>query len=210
MREAGRRRHALTRGGGDTRDPGAGLDPASRNQLWQVVKAAKKDRAIVLTTHSMEEAEELCDRLGIFVDGAMRCLGNPKELTNRYGGFLILTITSAAGLVPEVRAFVEDRLARHAVCTYSLGGMQKFDLPTSEADLASVFAAVEDRKAALGIVDWGVANMTLEEARPSPCPPSWPSSALRPLRRRLLLRLRPGGAPRSLQGGSAVRRHGRG
>jgi ABC-type multidrug transport system ATPase subunit len=39
--------------------------------------------AIFLTTHSMEEAEELCDRLGIFVDGALKCIGSPKQLTAR-------------------------------------------------------------------------------------------------------------------------------
>lgn len=49
----------------------------------------------------MEEAEGLCDRLGIFVDGELRCIGNPKELTARFGGFYILTITSAHGT--EVR-----------------------------------------------------------------------------------------------------------
>jgi hypothetical protein len=53
------------------------------------VKSNKRDRAIVLTTHSMEEAEMLCDRLGIFVDGRLVCIGNPKEITSRYGGFLV-------------------------------------------------------------------------------------------------------------------------
>ena len=53
-------------------EPSTGLDPASRRNLWQVVKDAKKDRAIILTTHSMEEAEVLCDRISIFVDGATR------------------------------------------------------------------------------------------------------------------------------------------
>jgi ABC-type multidrug transport system ATPase subunit len=61
-------------------EPSTGLDPASRNNLWNVVKEAKKNRAIILTTHSMEEAEVLCDRLGIFVDGGFQCLGNPKEV----------------------------------------------------------------------------------------------------------------------------------
>jgi ABC-type multidrug transport system ATPase subunit len=37
----------------------------------------------------MEEAEMLCDRLGIFVDGRLVCIGNPKEITSRYGGFLV-------------------------------------------------------------------------------------------------------------------------
>jgi ABC-type multidrug transport system ATPase subunit len=42
--------------------PAAGLDPASRQLLWKVIKAARRERAVVLTTHSMEEAEALCDR----------------------------------------------------------------------------------------------------------------------------------------------------
>ena len=66
-----------------------GLDPSSRRNLWSVVKDAKAGRGIVLTTHSMEEAEVLCDRLGIFVDGQLVCIGNPKELTSRYGGYLV-------------------------------------------------------------------------------------------------------------------------
>lgn len=106
-------------------EPSTGLDPASRNMLWNVVKQAKQNRAIILTSnysaplltnywilyfrtfashslifetsisshlqsewcmpfnisaHSMEEAEHLCDRLGIFVDGSLQCVGNPKEV----------------------------------------------------------------------------------------------------------------------------------
>jgi len=59
-------------------EPSTGLDPASRRLLWDVVKSQKENRAIILTTHSMEEAEVLCDRLGIFVDGRLVCIGNPK------------------------------------------------------------------------------------------------------------------------------------
>jgi ABC-type multidrug transport system ATPase subunit len=66
-----------------------GLDPASRRTLWEVVKNNKRDRAIVLTTHSMEEAELLCDRLGIFVDGRLVCVGHPKDITSRHGSFLV-------------------------------------------------------------------------------------------------------------------------
>lgn len=54
-----------------------------------MVKSAKRDKAIILTTHNMEEAEELCDRLGIFVDGRLHVIGNPKNLTSRYGGYLV-------------------------------------------------------------------------------------------------------------------------
>ena len=143
-------------------EPSTGLDPASRATLWDVIKEAKKRHAIVLTTHAMEEAEELCDRLGIFVDGAMRCVGNPKELTSRYGGFLVLTITAVPSRAPESEAFIRS-LVPGAVLTYKLGGTMKFDLPLEQTSLASIFTAVKARQEALGIVDWSVANMTLEE-----------------------------------------------
>uniref|UniRef100_A0A7N0V1R9 ABC transporter domain-containing protein n=1 Tax=Kalanchoe fedtschenkoi TaxID=63787 RepID=A0A7N0V1R9_KALFE len=70
-------------------EPSTGLDPASRSSLWNVVKRAKQGRAIILTTHSMEEAEVLCDRLGIFVDGSLQCIGNPKEVNGRSGTNLV-------------------------------------------------------------------------------------------------------------------------
>jgi ABC-type multidrug transport system ATPase subunit len=44
---------------------------------------------MILTTHSMEEAEALCDRVGIFVDGRMAVMGHPKAITSRYGGYLV-------------------------------------------------------------------------------------------------------------------------
>ena len=43
-------------------EPSTGLDPASRRQLWDVISRAKRDKSVVLTTHSMEEADVLCDR----------------------------------------------------------------------------------------------------------------------------------------------------
>ncbi|KAH7657402.1 Sulfate-transporting ATPase protein [Dioscorea alata] len=63
-------------------EPSTGLDPASRKYLWSALLNAKQNKAIILTTHSMEEAEALCDRVGIFVDGSLQCIGNPKEVTN--------------------------------------------------------------------------------------------------------------------------------
>ncbi|VAI77752.1 unnamed protein product [Triticum turgidum subsp. durum] len=65
-------------------EPSTGLDPASRKSLWTAVKQAKQDRAIILTTHSMEEAEVLCDRLCIMVDGRLQCIGRPKEYDDHY------------------------------------------------------------------------------------------------------------------------------
>ena len=50
-------------------EPSTGLDPASRHRLWSVIQQAKGNKSIVLTTHSMEEADVLCERIGIMSDG---------------------------------------------------------------------------------------------------------------------------------------------
>ena len=51
-------------------EPSTGLDPESRRQLWHAVLAAKPSKCIILTTHALEEAEALCDRVGIMTLGS--------------------------------------------------------------------------------------------------------------------------------------------
>lgn len=143
-------------------EPSTGLDPASRNNLWNVVKRAKQDRAIILTTHSMEEAEHLCDRLGIFVDGSLQCIGNPKELKARYGGSYVFTMTTSADHEVEVENLVR-RLSPNANRTYHLSGTQKFELPKHEIKISDVFQAVENAKSRFTVNAWGLADTTLED-----------------------------------------------
>ena len=66
-------------------EPSTGLDPASKHRLWSVVQEAKKGKSIILTTHSMEEAEVLCDRIGIMADGFLQCIGTSSEMKLRFG-----------------------------------------------------------------------------------------------------------------------------
>jgi len=67
-------------------EPSTGLDPENRRQLWDILSACKGKRAIVLTTHSMEEADVLCNRIGIVSDGILRCVGPQVRLKSIYGG----------------------------------------------------------------------------------------------------------------------------
>ena len=57
----------------------------TRRHVWDVIEAAKQNRCIVLTTHSMEEADILGDRIGIMAKGRLRCLGNSVRLKTRFG-----------------------------------------------------------------------------------------------------------------------------
>ena len=66
-------------------EPTTGLDAASRRQIWAIVRRAKRGRAIILTTHSMDEAELLCSRIGILAHGQLRCIGNQQHLKSLFG-----------------------------------------------------------------------------------------------------------------------------
>jgi ATP-binding cassette subfamily A (ABC1) protein 3 len=56
-------------------EPTSGMDPYSMRLTWQLIKKIKKGRIILLTTHSMDEAEELGDRIGIMANGSLKCCG---------------------------------------------------------------------------------------------------------------------------------------
>ncbi|XP_047048205.1 ABC transporter A family member 7-like [Lolium rigidum] len=143
-------------------EPSTGLDTTSRNDLWNVIKRAKKECTIILTTHSMEEAEELCDRVGIFVSGNFHCLGTPNELKARYGGTRVLTITTAVEHEEEVARLITE-LSPSATKIYGMSGTQKFELPKREVRLEGVFGAVAAARGRFPVQGWGVTDTTLED-----------------------------------------------
>jgi ABC-2 type transport system ATP-binding protein len=68
-------------------EPTTGLDPQSRRQLWDIIRAfQQKGGTVLLTTHYMDEAERLCDRLAIVDQGQVIAEGSPADLINRLGG----------------------------------------------------------------------------------------------------------------------------
>ena len=68
-------------------EPTTGLDPQSRRQLWDVIRAQKdRGRTVVVTTHYMDEAERLCNRVAVIDHGKAIALGTPAELIARVGG----------------------------------------------------------------------------------------------------------------------------
>lgn len=61
-----------------------GLDPNSRYHIWQLIKELKKTTTIVMTTHYMDEAEDLCDRIAILSKGKIMELDTPKRIVEKY------------------------------------------------------------------------------------------------------------------------------
>jgi ABC-2 type transport system ATP-binding protein len=79
-------------------EPTTGLDPQSRRQLWDIIRGFQRGGGtILLTTHYMDEAERLCDRLAIIDHGVVIAAGSPAELIDRLGGHHMVEF-SAAGM----------------------------------------------------------------------------------------------------------------
>ncbi|MGQ9582498.1 MAG: ATP-binding cassette domain-containing protein [Thermoplasmatota archaeon] len=73
-------------------EPTLGLDPQTRARTWEYIKrmAESEQTTVVLTTHYMEEAEQVCDRIGIIDHGRIIALGKPDELKSAMGGYLVV------------------------------------------------------------------------------------------------------------------------
>jgi ABC-2 type transport system ATP-binding protein len=85
-------------------EPTTGLDPQSRRQLWDIVRAFQKNGGtVLLTTHYMDEAERLCDRLAIVDHGEVIAEGTPSSLIDRLGAHQVIEFaTSTDGQDPHV------------------------------------------------------------------------------------------------------------
>ena len=66
-------------------EPTTGMDPVSRRDVWKLIQELKQNKVMILTTHAMEEADVLSDRIAVIVDGKIKCVGTPLSLKNYYG-----------------------------------------------------------------------------------------------------------------------------
>jgi ABC-2 type transport system ATP-binding protein len=86
-------------------EPTTGLDPQSRRQMWDVVNAFRSsNRTVMLTTHYMDEAERLCDRVAVIDQGKVIALGTPRELIAQVGGEHVITFSVSANAQPALSA----------------------------------------------------------------------------------------------------------
>jgi ABC-2 type transport system ATP-binding protein len=143
-------------------EPTAGLDPQSRLALWEILgELNRAGQTILLTTHYMEEAEQLCDRVAIMDHGKILALDTPAALKQSVGADTIVTVKAGgdtqalaerlAGEIPEVThtrvidGGVElhvkgaERLVPRVVNVAESGGFDLVDLSVAEPSLETVF-----------------------------------------------------------------------
>jgi ABC-2 type transport system ATP-binding protein len=149
-------------------EPTTGLDPQSRRQVWELIERFRADgRSILLTTHYMEEAERLCDRVAIVDHGRVIAQGTPRELIASLGaehvvevavadgaGLDAAAMAAAAGVEPPGRrdgAWRFQVSELHRAMPALLGelrrqGAQLSELRTHSATLEDVFVALTGRQ----------------------------------------------------------------
>jgi ABC-2 type transport system ATP-binding protein len=150
-------------------EPTAGLDPQSRLALWKILGELNDEgQTVLLTTHYMEEADELCSRVAIMDHGRILALDTPEELKRSVGADTIVTVKAdgdvdalAARLAQElsevtrtrpldggVELHVKDaeRLVPRVVAAAEGGGFDVIDLSVSEPSLETVFISLTGKE----------------------------------------------------------------
>jgi ABC-type multidrug transport system ATPase subunit len=154
-------------------EPSAGLDPVSRRNLWSVILKTMSHRAVVLTTHSMEEAEALCHRIGIMVKGQLRALGTKQHLKNKFGSGYELTVKLKGASHSGDSQALSHESARLTLFVRGLfseakligenGGLLTFQIPKEQMRMGLAFTEMEKHKDELSVEDYSVAQPTLEQ-----------------------------------------------
>uniref|UniRef100_A0A671KV51 ATP-binding cassette sub-family A member 2 n=1 Tax=Sinocyclocheilus anshuiensis TaxID=1608454 RepID=A0A671KV51_9TELE len=144
-------------------EPTTGMDPKARRFLWNLIlDIIKTGRSVVLTSHSMEECEALCTRLGIMVNGRFKCLGSIQHLKNRFGdGYMITVRTKTTTSIKEVIRFF-NRNFPEAVLKERHHTKIQYQLKSENISLAQVFSKMEQVVEVLSIEDYSVSQTTLD------------------------------------------------
>ena len=141
-------------------EPTTGMDPMNRKHLWDMIEDLKKDRVVILTTHSMEEAEHLGDRIGIMSGGEVTALGTSLFLKSHVGGDYELRVIALdrERMEQKLKSFVPEAILidnSAGALKYSVGKEYLKKLPPLFRWLESEGKEV--------VKEWGLQQTTLEE-----------------------------------------------
>jgi ABC-type multidrug transport system ATPase subunit len=145
-------------------EPTAGLDPVSRRQLWELIERNRVGRAILLTTHFMDEADVLGDRIAIVKEGRLRCIGSSKFLKENFGiGYLMRCSLSQKAVPESIFQIVKSEIPVAGIAS-SAGAELALRMPRDAVHtFPKLFETLEMRKGDLGILSFGIETTTLEE-----------------------------------------------
>uniref|UniRef100_A0A8C6M0S8 ATP binding cassette subfamily A member 12 n=1 Tax=Nothobranchius furzeri TaxID=105023 RepID=A0A8C6M0S8_NOTFU len=153
-------------------EPTTGVDPCSRRSIWDIVIQHKKNRTIIMSTHHLDEAEVLSDRIAFLEKGGIKCSGSPFYLKDKLGQGYKLTLTKKVIILTrsvdnlELKSFIQAHLPE-ARMTEAHGGDAVYSLPpfssANASSYRSLLSALDANLNDLRLGGYGISDTTLEE-----------------------------------------------
>ncbi|KXJ71644.1 hypothetical protein RP20_CCG020100 [Aedes albopictus] len=151
-------------------EPTTGMDPGAKRQFWNVIcKIREAGKAIVLTSHSMEECEALCTRLAIMVNGEFKCLGSTQHLKNKFSEGFLLTVKvkrepsdNLRARMDWVKIFVQQKFTGAELKEEYLDSLS-FHIPRTDLRWSAMFGLMEAARDELEIEDYALGQTSLEQ-----------------------------------------------
>ncbi|XP_010638876.1 ATP-binding cassette sub-family A member 6 isoform X2 [Fukomys damarensis] len=147
-------------------EPSTGIDPTGQHQMWQAIQMSVKntDRAVLLVTHYLAEAEALCDRVAIMVSGKLRCIGSIQHLKRIFGKDYILELkVKELSQVPLVHTAIL-KIFPQAAQQERYSSCLTYKLPIGDVyPLSQAFHKLEEVKHGFSLEDYSLSQCTLEK-----------------------------------------------
>ncbi|KAM7407614.1 hypothetical protein PAMA_003372 [Pampus argenteus] len=154
-------------------EPTTGVDPCSRRSIWDIVIQHKKHRTIIMSTHHLDEAEVLSDRIAFLERGGLKCCGSPFYLKDKLGQGYKLTLTKKLQNLEsekldnaELKGFIQAHVPE-ARLKEAQGGDLIYSLPpftsANASSYRSLMTALDANLDALQLGGYGISDTTLEE-----------------------------------------------
>lgn len=143
----------------------SGMDPSTRRKTWALIEEAAQTRSVILTSHSMEEVEALCSRVGIMVKGQYLCLGSVQHLKSKYLDGYTIFVQCAGGTpdaeVDDVVATILSETLPGSTLAERHGRFLRFD--TSSVGLGATFRRLRELKESTSVADYSISQCSLEQ-----------------------------------------------
>ncbi|XP_072787969.1 glucosylceramide transporter ABCA12 [Taeniopygia guttata] len=152
-------------------EPTTGVDPCSRRSIWEIISKNKKGRTIILSTHHLDEAEVLSDRIAFLEHGGLKCCGSPFYLKETFGDGYHLTLTKKKNMIEEcdttaVTSLIQSYLPE-AYLKEDIGGELVYVLPPFKSTVSGAYQALlralDTSLNDLHLGCYGISNTTVEE-----------------------------------------------
>lgn len=145
-------------------EPTSGMDPYARRATWDLLQRYRGNKTIIITTHYMDEADYLGDRIAIMSEGTMKCCGSSLFLKKRYGvGYHLTLVKSSEFNENKTSSLVIEKIPTAKMVGNVAAEMSYILQEDTSKSFQGLFQALEEDKGTYGITSFGVSVTTLEE-----------------------------------------------